>query len=42
MVRPYGPAVHGTVPNDLLQFDYIEVALAATGEKYVLMLREDH
>lgn len=42
MPRPYGPAPHGTGSNDLLQFDYIEVAPAATGEKYVLMLRDDH
>lgn len=40
--RPFGPAVHGTSPNDLLQFDYIEVAPSASAEKYVLMLRDDH
>lgn len=42
MPRPFGPAVHGTGPNDLLQFDYIEIGSASTGEKYVLMLRDDH
>lgn len=36
------PAVHGTAPNDLLQLDYVEIALAASGEKYLLMLRDDH
>lgn len=40
--RPYGPAVHGTCPNDLLQFDYITLTPAASGELYVLMLRDDH
>lgn len=40
--RPYDPVAHGTDPNDLLQFDYIEIAPADTGEKYVLMLRDDH
>ena len=40
--RPFGPAVHGTKPNDLLQFDYIEIAPGSNGEKYVLMLRDDH
>lgn len=40
--RPFGPAVHGTSPNDLLQFDCIKIAEANSGEKYVLMLREDH
>lgn len=40
--RPYGPAFHGTKPNDLLQFDYVEIAPGANGEKYVLMLRDDH
>lgn len=40
--RPYGPAFHGTSANDLLQFDYIEVAPSTTGDKYVLMLRDDH
>lgn len=40
--RPFGPAVHGTAPNELLQFDYIELDESRTGEKYVLMLRDDH
>jgi transposase InsO family protein len=40
--RPYGPSVHGTSPNDLLQFDYIEIGPGHKGEKYVLMLRDDH
>lgn len=40
--RPFGLAVHGTAPNDLLQFDYIKITAAVTGEKYVLMLRDDH
>ena len=40
--RPFGPAVHGTRPNELLQFDYIEIGPANNGEKYILMLRDDH
>lgn len=39
--RPLGAAVHGTKPNDLLQFDYIEMAPSKAGEKYILMLRDD-
>ena len=42
MPRPFGPAVHGTAPNQLLQFDYIELGDSRTGEKYFLMLRDDH
>ena len=40
--RPFGPAVHGTKPNDLLQFDYIELGPSNNGDKYVLMMRDDH
>ena len=40
--RPYGPAIHGTKPNDLLQFDYIELCQPPGGSKYVLMLGDDH
>lgn len=40
--RPYGPALHGSTPNALLQFDYIEMGLGSTGDKYILMLRDDH
>lgn len=40
--RPFGTAVHGTKENDLLQFDYIEIAPTASGVKYVLILRDDH
>lgn len=40
--RPFGPALHGTKPNDLVQFDYIELGKSCTDEKYVLMLRDDH
>ena len=40
--RPFGPSVHGTAPNDLLQFAYIELGPSTDGCKYVLMLRDDH
>lgn len=39
--RPFGPAVHGTEPNDLLQFDFLEIAPSKTGSKYLLLLRDD-
>lgn len=37
-----GPAVHGTGPNDLFQFDYIDSLPVSTGEKFVPTLRDDH
>lgn len=40
--RPFGPAIHGTKANDLLQFDYVEIANTPSGMKYILMLRDDH
>lgn len=40
--RPFGPALHGTMPNDLVQFDYIEMGTGRTGDKYILMVRDDH
>lgn len=40
--RPCGLSVHDTVPSDLLQFDYIEIAPSRTMEKYIMMLRDDH
>ncbi len=39
--RPFGPALHGTKANDLLQFDYLEMAPSKTGHKYLLLLRDD-
>lgn len=40
--RPLGPVVHGKKPSELLQFDYFEIGLSWTGEKYVLLLRDKH
>lgn len=40
--RPFGPAVHGTKPNDLVQFDYIRLGPSKSGDKYVLILRDYH
>lgn len=40
--RPFGPAFHGTKPNDLLQLDYVELKISDDGSKYALMLRDDH
>ena len=39
--RPYGPALHGLAPNDLLQFDFLEMAPSNTDMKYILMIRDD-
>ena len=39
--RPFGPALHGTECDDLLQFDYIEIGPSDSGEKYILMLQDD-
>lgn len=41
MPPPFGPAVHGTRPNDLLQFDYIDLGDSKNGDKYVQLLRDD-
>ena len=40
--RPFGPSVHGTAPNDLPQFDYIELGPSTDGCKYFLMRRDYH
>lgn len=40
--RPFGPALYGTEPNNLIQFDFIEMGVDKTREKYILMLRGDH
>lgn len=40
--HPFGQFVHGTKPNDLLQFDYLEIGSSSENEKYVLMMRDDH
>lgn len=42
MPRPYGPYLHGTSPNSLVQFYCIELGPSHTGDKYVLMIRDDH
>ena len=34
--------MYGTKPNDFLKFEYIELGQSNSGEKYLLMLREDH
>lgn len=42
MPRHYGYTLHGTTADDLLQFEFIKIAPSMTGEKYILMLRDDH
>ena len=42
MSRPFGPALFGTKPNDLAQFDYIDLGISRTGDKYVLLLRDNY
>lgn len=39
--RPFALAVHSIKPNDLLQFDYIDFGPSNSGDKYVMMLRDD-
>ncbi len=39
--RPFGPSHHGTRPNDLIQFDYIEMGHSTASFKYLLMVRDD-
>lgn len=39
--RPLGEPLHGTKSNDLLQFDYLELGRTNSGEKYVLLMRDD-
>lgn len=41
-MRPFVSAVHGTKSNDLLQLDYIELGPSTGGNKYALMLHDDH
>lgn len=36
------PAVHGAAINNLPQFDEVDISHAALGERYVLMLFDDH
>ena len=40
--RPFGPAFFGTKPHDLVQFDYVDLGPSRNGDKYVLMMRDDH
>lgn len=40
--QPFGISAHGTQPDDLLQFDYVEISPSRTGQNYILMLRDDH
>lgn len=35
--RPYDPALHGTIWNDLIQLEYIDLGPSTTGEKDVFM-----
>lgn len=42
MPRPPGVTVFGTRPNDLLQFDYLDLGKSTSGNRYVFMMREDH
>lgn len=40
--RQFGPSMHWTKPNNLLQFDYIELGPSTHGEKYVVIVRDAH
>ena len=39
--RALGHALHATKPNELLHFDYLYMEEAKTGEKYILILKDD-
>lgn len=41
VLRPFSPTVPDIASNNLLQIDYIEIAAAPSGEKYVLKLCDD-
>lgn len=41
MPRPFGPSLHGTGRNDLLQFDYIDLGTSPDSARGVLMMRDD-
>lgn len=40
--RHFGPALFSTKQNDLVRFDFIDPGLSRSGEKYALMIRDDH
>lgn len=40
--HPFGPALHGTMPNALVQFDYIELVHGDNGAKFAPTVRGDH
>lgn len=40
--RPFGQTVPGTIPNDFLPFDYIDLDEGKNGYKYGLRLHDDH
>lgn len=41
MLRPFGTVLNGTKTNDIIQFDYIEMAKSTSNEKQLIMLRDD-
>jgi hypothetical protein len=41
VLRPYGPALHATKPNELLHWDFLTLPQSETGAKNVLVLRDD-
>lgn len=40
--RRFFPAVHGEIPNSLLQFYYLALVPGENGDKYVLIVRDYH
>lgn len=39
--RPFGPNVHGTSVNDILQFDFFKIGPGTDGMKYIFMCCDD-
>jgi hypothetical protein len=39
--RPKGEAIHATLPNEVINFDFLFLGPSKTGEKYLLLIKDD-
>ena len=39
--RPYATALHATLPNEVVHFDYLFMGPSSTGEKYIFVIKDD-
>lgn len=37
--HPFGPSLHGTMTNAIVQLDHIDMVISKIGRKHILMLR---